>query len=67
MLQLSVYASLLMMAASLLPSSVVQALDGYGPLPTDEGLAVGDEICVYGFIMDEYCIKDVSVVTEWWR
>ena len=24
--------------------------------PSDEGLAVGDEVCTYGFVMDNFCI-----------
>jgi hypothetical protein len=39
-------------------AGVVSALDGYGPLPSE--VAVGDEICVYGFAMDEWCIVDTG-------
>jgi hypothetical protein len=39
---------------------LTNAVDGYGPLPSE--VAVGDEICVYGFVMDEWCIIDVSVI-----
>ena len=46
--------------AAALSAGVAHGLEGYGPLPTEEGLAVGDEICVYGFIMDNWCIVDVS-------
>lgn len=37
---------------------VATAFDGYGPLPSE--VAVGDEICVYGFAMDEWCIVDTG-------
>jgi hypothetical protein len=39
-------------------AGVVSSLDGYGPLPSE--VAVGDEICVYGFAMDEWCIVDTG-------
>jgi hypothetical protein len=40
---------------------VTTAVDGYGPLPSE--VSVGDEICVYGFVMDRWCIVDVSFVS----
>ncbi|KAG7344576.1 hypothetical protein IV203_022584 [Nitzschia inconspicua] len=41
-----------------LSTHLATALDGYGPLPSE--VSPGDEICVYGFVMDEWCIVDTG-------
>lgn len=50
-------------ARQLLAFFAVSVSFAVGQQPTDD-VAVGQEICTYGYIMDEYCI--VSSVTDWW-
>lgn len=50
-----------MATAALLILGISETVNGQ---PPSEGVSVGDEICTYGYVMDEFCIVRLPLLSS---